>query len=283
MTRRLWISCGLLATVLAATGCTVPCYKGYQKALERGAQCELPTPCRNRVHLFMMHGITPSTHTGLNALRMQLGENGFAKVGMGELCHAWWVRSEIGCILQNDPEARFVLLGYDYGAAVALTLARDLRAKNVAVDAVVLLDPKGCGSEPCGVDTLLIVNGNCPTCVPHSARVVVPDATHFSLPTHPTTVAAVTDLLRYVAERNCEPEIEEVPVWSYPHAPEPHSVAPVRGTPAEWDFLADRAGPTRTIGTQVAARPVAKPPATAAAPKAPPAPPTLPVPVATKR
>ncbi|WP_157506535.1 thioesterase domain-containing protein [Gemmata obscuriglobus] len=275
----MWFSCGLLATALALAGCTLPCHKGYEKALENGVQCELPTPCRNRVHLFMVHGLTPSTHTGLNALRLQLGENGFAKVGIGEFYHAWWVKSEIECIRKNDPDARFVLLGYDYGAGVALSLARDLTAKGAAVDAVVLLDPKGCAPEPCGVHTLLITNGMCTERVPHSARVMVPDATHFTLPAHPTTVAAVADLLRNIAERHCEPEIEEVPVWSYPNAPEPHSVAPVRGTPPEWNFLADRAGPTRAIGTQTATRPVAKPPAVATTAPVP----VSPVPVATKR
>ncbi|HEY1189698.1 MAG TPA: hypothetical protein VGE74_18770 [Gemmata sp.] len=268
MLRRTWVGCGFLAVALAISGCVVPCHKGYQKSLEHGADCPLPTTCRNRVHVFMIHGLTPSTDRGLNALRLKLGENGFPMVGTGEMCHWWWVKNEIECIRQNDSAARFVLIGYDYGAAVATGLARDLRAKNINVDAVVLLDPKGCGPDPCGVNTLMIVNGRSTACAPHSARVVVPDATHFGLPAHPTTVAVVTDLLSGIAFQTYEPEVEEIPVWSYPHAPEAVHLSPNK-TGAEWDFLADRTGPTRAIGVQMAAQPVNRPAAAAAVPAVP--------------
>lgn len=269
MKGRFWLAGGLLALLFSAAGCAVPCAKGYKCSLEHGPECDLPTPCRNRVHAFMVHGLTPSTDCGLNALRMKLGENGFPMVGIGELCHFWWVKDEIECIRHNDPDARFVLLGYDYGAPVAVALARGLKEKNVPVDAVVLLDPKGCGPDPSGVYTLLIANGGSTACAPHSARVVVPGATHFGLPAHSTTVAVITDLLRNIASQHYEPEVEEVPVWSYPHAPEARRVSPAKPLGADWDFLADRPGPTRAIGTQVVTQPVAKPPTVATVPAGP--------------
>lgn len=269
MKRRFWCAGGVLALLLSAAGCAVPCAKGYKCSLEHGPEFDLPTPCRNRVHVFMVHGLTPSTDCGLNALRIKLGENGFPMVGIGELCHYWWVKDEIECIRHNDPDARLVLLGYDYGAPVAVSLARSLKEKNVPVDAVVLLDPKGCGPDPSGVYTLLIANGGSTACAPHSARVVVPGATHFGLPAHATTVAVITDLLNNIAARNCEPELEEVPVWSYPHAPEARRLSPGKPLSADWDFLADRPGPTRAIGTQMATQPTSKPPTVATVPAGP--------------
>lgn len=266
MSGRTWLTRAFPLVVLIGAGCTVPCHKGYQKALEHGAECGLPPTCRNRVHVFLMHGLTPSTCAGLEALRLRLGENGFAKVGSGELCHAGWVRGEVECIRRHDPDARFVLVGYDYGAATACSLARDLSAKGAGVDAVVLLNPKGCPPEPCGVYTLLVADPGYTGCVPHSARVVAPGAGHFTLPAHPTTVAAMTELLTSVAERHCEPEVEEVPVWTYPHAPEARRASPT--APAVgWDFLAER-GPPRRIGETAAAPAPAPVAATRAAPVA---------------
>lgn len=253
MNQRFWIVCALLAIGAGGAGCVAPCHKGYEKAL--ATEDGLPPPCRNHVHVFMMHGLTPTTNCGLNALRLKLGENGFAKVGIGELCHASWVRSEIDCILQHDPDARFVLLGYDFGAPAALSLSRDLTAKGVPVEAVVLLDPKGCPPEPCGIFTLLIANGHSAEHVPHSARVVVPGATHFGLPAHPTTVAVVTQLLQEIAERYYVPEVEEVPEWTYPHAPTALRPPSTRPT-GEWDLLADRSAPARGAPTRTGRAPV---------------------------
>ncbi len=265
MSKRRWAICVLLATVLANTGCVACCHKTHQKAWENGADCDIPTPCRGQVHVFMMHGLTPSTDCGLNALRMKLGESGFAKIGTGELCHAGWVKSEIDCIRLNDPDARFVLLGYDYGGATAVSLARDLTAKGVPVEAVVLLDPIGCGDVPSGVRTLLVTSGKVTSRVPHSERICVPDASHFGLPTHPVTVATITALLTNIAVQYCQPPVEEVPEWSYPHAPEVRPV--VKAQPAgEWGFLADRPGAARAIGTQVVTKP-ATPPTTPVAAK----------------
>ncbi len=252
MNARSWAIGVILATVLASTGCVLCCTKGYEKTLNHGPDLDLPVQCRNEVHVFMMHGLTPTTDCGLNALRMKLGDAGFAKVGMGELCHGGWVKSEIDCIRRTDPDARFVLLGYDLGAATAVSLSRDLTAKGIPVEAVVLLDPMGCPAEPCGSRTLLITSGTCAASVPHSSRVVVGNASHFGLPAHPTTVAVITDLLNDIAAQNCEPPLEVTPNSSAPGTVARR--APNQQPGGEWGFLSDR-GPVRAIGTRVSTRP----------------------------
>lgn len=261
MSKRGWAACVLLATVFADTGCVSCGHKCAQKAWQNGAECDIPTPCRARVHVFMMHGLTPSTDGGLNALRLKLAESGFAKVGLGEMYGAAWVKSEIECIRFNDPDARFVLLGYDCGAVTATSLARDLSATGVPVDAVVLLDPVGGRAEPCGARTLVITSARAVVSSPDSERLIVPDASHFGLPAHPVTVSTVTALLKEIAWQNCTPPVELEPEWTYPHAPE-HQPAVRRPLPAEWNFLADHPGPTLPIGAQTVAKPA---PATVAA------------------
>ncbi|MFM8274654.1 MAG: hypothetical protein ACKODX_20315 [Gemmata sp.] len=258
MTLRSLAICVVLATVSASAGCVTHCHKGFKKALDQVTEYDLPPRCRGQVHVFMIHGLAPSSDSVLSALRLNLAQNGFAKVGLCGACDPWWVKSEVACIRQHDPDARFVLLGYDCGGPVACWLARSLAEKGVSVDAVVLLNPVGCSAEPCGAQTLLITTPKCVTCVPHAQKVVVPDVSHFGLPNSPQTVSAVTALLSEIAAGNCQPPVEEQPAWGYPHAPEVRRI-PNKPQGSDWDFLADRPGPTRSIGTQTAAQPVAQP------------------------
>ena len=253
-----WVVGAVLAIAVANTGCVTCCHKGYQKSLEHAPDCELPEPCRNQVYAFLINGLTPPTHNGLNALRIKLAENGFAKVGIADLAGGLCVEHEIKKIRACEPDAKFVLVGYDVGAPVAVCAARDLNAKGIPVEAVVLLDPVGC-KEASGLPTLLITSGKGASTAVHSQRVVVPDASHFGLPAHPTTVAVITDLLRGVGVSGYEPAGDPVPEWSYPHAPEMRPVVTGRWN-EEWDFLADR-GSTRPIGTSVASQPSAPVPA----------------------
>src|SRR5688500_2615828 len=138
-----WLVVAILAIAFANTGCITCCHKGYEQTLEHGPECELPGPCRNQVYVFLINGLTPPTHNGLNALRMKLGENGFAKVGIADLAGGLCVEHEIKSIRACEPDAKFVLVGYDVGAALAVCIARDLSSKGAPVEALVLLDPVG--------------------------------------------------------------------------------------------------------------------------------------------
>ena len=257
MTAKTWGLAVLLATVLANTGCVTCCHKSYQKALQNGAECDLPAPCRNQVYVFLIHGVTPSTECGLGTLRVKLAESGFAKVGVGELASALEIACEVKKIRACEPEARFVFVGYDVGGAAAVCLARELSGKGVPVDGVVLLDPLAC-KEACGVRTLLITSGNSTSTVAHSERLTVPDASHFKLPAHPVTVAAITELLKDVATHHWEPTGDLVPEWSYEHAPEMQPTTSGKWG-EEWDFLSDRPGTAAAIGTRTITRPVGAP------------------------
>ena len=262
MIRQRWILGAIVAVVLANAGCVTCCHKSHQKAWEHGAECDLPAPCRGQVYVFLIHGLTPSCDCGLNALRMKLAENGFAKIGVGELASAPCVAKEIKSIQKCEPEARFVLVGYDFGGAAAVSLARDLNAQCVPVEAVVLLDPLGCG-EPCGLRTLLITSGTTSK-VPYTNRLVVSDATHYKLPAHPRTVEAITGLLSEIATNGYQEGSEQVWEWSYKHAPEMRATPKSKVGP-DWKFLAD----TSEIPPAITARVVTESQSTIPTPAAP--------------
>lgn len=242
-----WVIVAVLAITIANTGCVTCCHKSYEQSLKRGAECDLPTPCRSQVYVFLIHGLTPTTGCGLETLRTKLSENGYAQVGVAELGAGFCVEHEIKKIRACEPDARFVLVGYDLGGASAVSIARHLTSKSVPVEAVVLLDPLNCG-QPSGVRTLLITSGHTALPTPHTDRVVVADANHYRLPAHPTTVAAITALLNDIATQNYEPFSDGVPAWSYRHAPEMRPVVGAKGN--EWDFLVDRGNAPNPIGTR---------------------------------
>lgn len=248
-----WVIAAVVATVLANAGCVSCCHKSYQQALTHGAECDLPTPCRNQVYVFMVHGLTPSTDCGLETLRTKLAENGFAKVGIGETTSALTIECEIKHIRKCEPDAKFVLVGYDLGAAAAVCIARDLCKKDIPVGALVLLDPVACG-EASGIPTLLVTSGKCSSTAAHTNRVSVPEASHFGLPAHPVTVATITELLKDVATAGYQEPGDPVPAWSYKHAPEMHRAVTGRWSEA-WDFLSDRPGMAQAINTRTTTYP----------------------------
>jgi pimeloyl-ACP methyl ester carboxylesterase len=249
-----WAACAVLAIVFANTGCVSCCNKSYAKAWTNGPECELPQDCRGNVYVFMVHGGVPCTDGGLGTLRDKLAESGFAKVGIGDITSIPCIVSEIKCIAKCEPDARFVLVGYDLGGAAAVCLARDLGGKGIPIDAVVLLDPRACG-DTCTAQTLLILSGKTTSTVPHTDRVVVPDATHHKLPSHPETIAAITGLLSDIATRNYQPVTTEIGEWQYPHAPAMRPIPLAKG--GSWDFLADTGAPPSPIGTRVETKPAA--------------------------
>jgi hypothetical protein len=254
MTKRFWAVGAVLAIVVVNTGCVTCCHKSYAQALANGAECELPPDCRGRVYVFLLHGITPTTECGLSKLREKLAVRGFAKVGEGELASGFCIASEIKTIHKCEPEAKFVLVGYDLGAAAAVCLSRELAVKGIPVASVVLLDPMGpLPTDRCEIPTLLITSGTTTTRALHTLHVAVPDAKHHTLPAHPVTVESITSLLMEIAASEIEPLIDPVPAWSYKHAPEMRPFVPPTGT--EWDFLAEQ-GPPLPIGTRAISQPV---------------------------
>src|SRR5204862_3720290 len=122
-----------------------------------GPNAEVPLCDRSHVYAFLVNGLTPPGPSGLDGLRMKLAEHGFAKVYCGELCHVWWMWQEMKRIGCDDPAARFVLAGYDFGCGSAAGLARDAARRGLNVDALVLLDPAtSTRATDCAIRTVVI-------------------------------------------------------------------------------------------------------------------------------
>jgi hypothetical protein len=149
--------------------------------------------------------------------------------------------------LKDNPDARFVLIGFDLGGGEVAKLAAKSVKDGLPIEAVVLLDPIGKASRTStGVRTLLVTSASRVVPSPQSECVGVPDAGHFGLPAHPKSVAAVTNLLNEVTAKQMRPEVVLDPVWSYEHAPTPRPMI----VDDVGNILADRpGGATRPLGT----------------------------------
>lgn len=244
MTRKQWWAVLAVATLGVGPGCVACRPQACSHTLDSGPACDLPASARDKVYVFLVNGVSLFGESGLSGLRDQLHLRGFAKVGYGQIVHTGWMGREMKRIYAENPETRFVVVGYDLGGSSAVKLANDCQAAGVPVEGLVLLDPTGKTlSSGFQGRTLLVSSRAGRATVPHTDAVCVSDASHFTLPCHPETVAAVTGLLHEVAVQVFQSGPKQVvdSGWGYEHAPD----VPAEPTaqPAEtlpWQFLRDR-------------------------------------------
>jgi hypothetical protein len=257
MTGKAWLAAVSVGLLLGGSGCMTCCHQSAKVALEVGPTCDIPACDRQHVYAFLVNGITPALPTGLEGLRDRLADRGFVKTYYGQLCHAPWYYYEMKRLHRENPSARFVVVGYDFGCAAASALAADAVQAGVPVDAVVLLDPVG--KQPmggCATRTVLVRCG-CGEPAPHTESAAVPGANHFTLPAHPRTVDLVHDLLKESAVRVVHPEALDANVWGHEYAPPPRDLAvPPPGFAPDWLFLHDHAGPHAVPLTPVPENPL---------------------------
>jgi hypothetical protein len=207
----------------------------------------LPQPCRNHVYIFLVGGMDPCHWANLGGLCSYLNELGYTKTYCGELYHCWYFDREIKRIHREDPDARFVLLGFSFGANVVRNLAQSAAREGITIDLLVY----------CGGNTLK----DCPRDKPENALQIVnvlvssgfifngdtmvgadnyevDGGWHFSSPTNPHTIeslvtglAVVAARVPYVAPPEPKPPQDE--------APAPTPLSPIEPTTErdDWDFL----------------------------------------------
>src|SRR5262245_32787883 len=106
-----WLLAGVLASVVAGSGCVSCGSNGYGLAHDAGPTCDLPECQRNQVYLFAVGGMNPAAALALDNLRLKLNEQGFAKVATGQTVNTGWMAGEMRRIHAENPEAVFVILG----------------------------------------------------------------------------------------------------------------------------------------------------------------------------
>lgn len=245
------LAAAVLSLVLPAAGCFTCGHAVCRPGLEAGPDCPVPLADRQAVYAVFVNGFAVNGPAGMAGLRAELAALGFTKIYAGEACHGPVLAAEVGRVHRDDPAARFVVVGYSLGGPVAANLAEGVAAAGVPVDALVLLDPVGVRSTQVpGVRTLVVRSGGPAGAVEHAEVVYVPTAGHYTLPAHPRTVQAVSQMMAESAARvEHPPAVARVEAEFADAPPARRPTPPEAAADPEWLFLEEAAGPIgRPIG-----------------------------------
>jgi hypothetical protein len=222
--------------VVLTSGCLGFVHPIHSPQKEDLAACtEVPAACKNRVHIFLINGLDPFEVGNLKGLQDYLHSLGFIKTWYGQPFHAFLFAKEILKIHAEEPTARFVLIGFSYGAGLARDVVDDMCKAGIPADLLVYID---------GVDltqrrldrphhALRVIN--ILSCYRDAERKLeaaenmqYDDVWHFGAPTHPKTLKMLAEELAVVALRVPieEPMLPPRPPEELPPHPTPRVLPP---------------------------------------------------------
>lgn len=215
-----WMVLVVAAGFLAPTGCLNCSHHGYDIARHSGPECEVPSCQRNAVYVFAMSSLNPVSIVALDDLREQLNRQGFSKVATGQTIHAGWMAREMNRIHEEEPEAAFVIVGFESAAPVAARLAERSISEGMPVAGVVVITSGDSSSIVLPRIRTLAIGSAIESGIVESVEAVpVPNVASYGLATDSRTVEAIGRMLRDAAVSIPMPEIAEPSAWSYPFAP----------------------------------------------------------------
>jgi hypothetical protein len=227
---RALVPCLLAAAGLAAPGCMGCLHPVEPLTPETRTACKAyPSCCRDHVYVILIHGMDPLDYANLQGVRDYVQELGFRKTFYGQCYHTAKFAKEMHRIHAEDPDSRFVLIGFSFGANMARYLANVAKDDGIPIDLLVYFGGNTLKNEaydqPDNVARVVnilasgaIWNG---AWMDRAENIHEPDVYHFGTPSHPYSVELLTHELGEVASR--VPVVEDGP-------PPP----PAEG---EWDFL----------------------------------------------
>ncbi len=249
---------GLLAPIctLAAAGCLSLLHPVQAPPPEKVQVLGLPQECRHHLYIFIVHGIDPLDYANLSGVRDYLNGLGYIKTYQGQIYHVWHFTKEIRRIHEEDPRARFALVGFGFGAHVAREMADAVQADNVFIDLLVYISGNTLkcspGERPDNVAKLIHI-------LPRAEAdmgdpIDVADDLEFTdthasgAPTHAKTLEILARELGAAATR--VPLVLNAPPPPLPEespTPRPVKTIPADGPRDEWDLLkADSISRSRT-------------------------------------
>jgi len=231
----------LLAAAALNGGCLSFVHPCGRPRPEQVQECALtPACCRNHVYVFFVQGFDPFGAANLSGVRDYVQSLGFIKTYYGQLYHAGFFGREVRRLHNEDPDAHFVLVGYNLGADAVRSLAQNLQTDSIFVDVVVYLegDPKQDGPRTRPANVGRVVNiaakgwfGNAPT-LDDAVNVRYTDVSSFGSPAHEYTLETLAHELTSVA--GLVPATDPLaPAENESRAPMPRASS----TRDEWDFL----------------------------------------------
>lgn len=104
---------------------------------------DVPDEGKAKVAVFFIQDADICDCTGFQGWNAQLRAYGFRKVYFGYMHHKDYFAREIECILENAPDTRIVIVGYEWGSCAAYSLAQKIAPAEVALLATIHRDRHG--------------------------------------------------------------------------------------------------------------------------------------------
>jgi hypothetical protein len=123
----------------------------------------VPPDCRGKVYVFLIDGFDPFGFCHVAEVRKCLLSAGFTKVYNGHYYHTRWFADEMRTLHAEDPDARFVVVGFASGVEAAKYLAEAV-ADGVTIDLFATVDAP-CWSnvplqQPANVQSVMNLQGD---------------------------------------------------------------------------------------------------------------------------
>jgi hypothetical protein len=216
---------------------------------------QIPAPRRSHVHIFLMQGLDPLDLANVNGLTEYIHQLGYNKTHGGQFFHQWSFRKEMRNIHKEDPEARFVVIGFSLGSFMACELANAVKEEKLPIDLLIYLGgfildntPRTQPENAARIANIMtagyLIKG---PQMDRAENIRCSDVWHFGLPTHPRTRELLARELAVVAAR--VPYTEKVPPLPpelEDEIPRPRRLTPDQlrqmssQLPSEWSFLNSR-------------------------------------------
>ncbi|HEX4592401.1 MAG TPA: hypothetical protein VH120_20895 [Gemmataceae bacterium] len=240
------IAGALAAAALAAgPGCLSLDRKPIALSPDCAAACgEVPCACRGKTYAFLVSGFDPLDLDHVGDVRRALIQAGFTKIYNGQFYHDSFFAREMQRIRREEPEARFVVVGFSLGTEFAASLAESVGKQGVPVALLASVDPYWWSNAPTrkpdNVEQVLNVHGErllfAPAMSPGS-DVQIPGSFPANVTAHPLAVETVVRALATVAGNvpHTEPSIPAPDFAS--DQPTPRPVTRTDSPRDAWDFL----------------------------------------------
>jgi hypothetical protein len=243
--RRRWLlgAFALAAGMLGSSGCLT---LSHTCALPPGCAetCQaVPCACRGKVYVFLVDGFDPLDFSRVAEVRSSLIRAGFTKVYNGQFYHSGWFADELRRLHTEEPDARFVVVGFASGVEVAASLAESVAKDGVAIDLLASVDAPFWSSapqkQPANVQQVMAVHGQSLFGAADAVagqNIEIPAGFLDNVTAHPLTLDRLANALAQVAGTVPAPTKSEPVVVETSPTPRPMA-ARLAGPRDEWDFL----------------------------------------------
>ena len=231
------------------TGCTTCRHTAFAESLKPVEQVRVLSPARAKVYAFFMNGSDLLELYGFSELREELICAGFPKIYYAQRMDREWYHRELHRLHREDPDARFILVGYGSAADQIQELACQVTREEIPLDAVVYIDPIGAKGDltqnvPYRAVVLKSHHWRAAPRLAAPESITVNGVGHISLPAHPATVQALVDLMTDSALRVPLPDstIDCLPLRNGNRPiPRPADPKEIKPPPPGWEFLCPNA------------------------------------------